>query len=328
MAQDMSGPGSDRMNFPFVGIPTFLRSQVETDLSKLDADIAILGVPTDEGSPFMGGSRMAPRAIREHSMRLWAPNGYWEIDSEKRFLGPEMRNKRIVDVGDVDVLPTGVEQTFDNITRDVRGILDAGAMPVVIGGDHAITYGVVRAFPEDKPLWVIHFDAHLDYAPFIHDLRFTNAHAFRMITPLPMVQQIIQAGIRSLRTREELVADSREDGNAVFSMADFRATGPEGLAQRVPKDARVFVSIDIDVLDISLVPGCVSAEPNGMTYAELRDTLQAIARHAEVVGFDFVEVNPLLDVATGVTSYLGAHTMVEFLGAICDQPRWRDKHPE
>ncbi len=71
-----------------------------------------------------------------------------------------------------------------------------------------------------------------------------------------------------------------------------------------------------------LVPGCVSAEPNGMTYAELRDTLAAIAAHTNVIGFDFVEVNPQLDVGTGVTAYLGAHTVIEFLGQICDQPGW------
>jgi agmatinase len=82
------------------------------------------------------------------------------------------------------------------------------------------------------------------------------------------------------------------------------------------------VSIDIDVLDMSLVPGCVSAEPNGMTYAELRDTLAAVAEHSDVVGFDLVEVNPQLDVGTGVTAYLGAHTVLEFLGRICEQPRW------
>jgi agmatinase len=83
------------------------------------------------------------------------------------------------------------------------------------------------------------------------------------------------------------------------------------------------VSIDVDALDMPLVPGCVSAEPNGMSYAQLRDTLRALAEHAEIVGFDLVEVNPMLDVPTGITSYLAAHTVIEFLGRICDQPRWK-----
>jgi agmatinase len=90
----------------------------------------------------------------------------------------------------------------------------------------------------------------------------------------------------------------------------------------VPEGERCYVSIDIDVLDLPLVPGCVSAEPNGMTYSELRDTLVALADRSEIVGFDLVEVNPQLDVGTGITSYLAAHTILEFLGHICDQPAW------
>ena len=119
-----------------------------------------------------------------------------------------------------------------------------------------------------------------------------------------------------------MMDDSIADGNQVVTMSQFRAGGPQAIAETVPKGANCYVSIDVDVLDMSLVPGCVSAEPNGMTYAELRDTLAAIAAHTNVIGFDFVEVNPQLDVGTGVTAYLGAHTVVEFLGQICDQPGW------
>ena len=112
------------------------------------------------------------------------------------------------------------------------------------------------------------------------------------------------------------------DGNHVVTMPEFHRLTPQGLAKVVPANAPCYVSIDVDVLDLSLVPGCVSAEPNGMTYAELSDTLKALAERADVIGFDFVEVNPQLDVGTGVTSYLGVHTVIEFLGHICDQPRW------
>jgi agmatinase len=94
------------------------------------------------------------------------------------------------------------------------------------------------------------------------------------------------------------------------------------MTELVPKDAAIYVSIDIDVLDLPLVPGCVSAEPNGMSYADLRDSLATLARHTEIIGFDLVEVNPQVDIGTGITSYMGAHTILEFLGQICDQPRW------
>ena len=88
------------------------------------------------------------------------------------------------------------------------------------------------------------------------------------------------------------------------------------------------MSVVIDVLDMSLIPGCVSAEPNGMSYAELRDSMFAVAERTEVIGLDLVEVNPLLDVPTGLTSYLAAHIVVESLGRICDQPWWRETRAE
>ena len=311
-----------RLDMPFVGVPTFLRTEHCQDLGRLEAEVAVMGVPFDEGVPFMPGSRFGPRALREHSLRLTgAGQGFYDLQRKKQFLEHELQEGRIVDVGDADILPTNVKGTFDNVTAMVRGILDRGAMPLVLGGDHAITYPVVRAYSE--PLHVVHFDAHLDYAPFIHDLEYTNGHAFRHISPMPHVQSLAQVGIRSLRNKREVVEDSLADGNTIVTMQDFYENGPRSVAEALPRDSRTYVSIDVDVLDISLVPGCVSAEPNGMSYAELRDTLIGLAEHTDVIGFDFVEVNPQLDVGTGVTSYLGAHLVVEFLGHICDQPRWK-----
>ena len=286
--------------------------------------IAVLGVPFDEGVPFMPGSRFGPRALREHSLRMTGAGvGFYDPERRRQYLEFELKNHCIVDVGDADVLPTNVKGTFDNVTAMVAEILGRGAMPVVLGGDHSITYPVVRGYSE--PLHVVHFDAHMDYMPFVHDLEYTNAHAFRHISPMPHVQSLTQVGIRSLRNTREMVEDSLADGNRVVTMAEFRRDGARSVAESLEKDSNTYVSIDVDVLDISLVPGCVSAEPNGMTYDELRDTLIGLAEHTNVIGFDLVEVNPQLDVGTGVTSYLGAHTVVEFLGHICDQPRWKER---
>jgi agmatinase len=190
----------------------------------------------------------------------------------------------------------------------------------LLGGDHAITFPVVRGF--GGPLHVFHFDAHTDYAPSTDGLEMTNGHAFRHIRRMGHVETLTQVGIRGLRTS---TADSIADGNRVITMEEFRGLSPAALVEPLPPDARCFVSIDIDALDLSLVPGTVSAEPEGMSYSQLRDALAALARRAEIVGFDLVEVNPLLDVATGVTSYLAAYLIIEFLGHICEQPRWRER---
>lgn len=315
----------ERLNMPFVGIPSFLRSAICEDLDTLDADVAVMGVPTDEGSPFMPGSRFGPRAIREHSLRFGqGGRGYYDPHARRHYLEHEARHGRIVDAGDADVLPTNVVGTFENVTAMTRGILARGAMPVVLGGDHAISFPVVRGFGE--PLHVVHFDAHLDYSPFVHGIELSNSHAFRHITKLSHVRGLVQVGIRSLRNTEVMMEDSLRDGNRVVTMDEFRERSVRPILDAVPRDARCYVSIDIDVLDLPLVPGCVSAEPNGMSYAELRDTLFALAEHADVAGFDLVEVNPQLDVGTGITAYLAAHTVLEFLGRICDQPRWRAAH--
>jgi agmatinase len=313
--------GPLRLNTPFVGIPSFLRATIRQDLDRLDADVAVMGVPTDEGSPFMPGSRFGPRAIREHSLRFAGDGrGYYDAQERRRFLQYEMEHGLLVDVGDADILPTNVVDTFQNITTMTRQLLDHGALPVVIGGDHAITFPVARAYTE--PFHVVHFDAHLDYAPFIHGLEYTNGHAFRHLTRMPTVKSLTQVGIRGLRNTQTMMEDSVADGNRVVTMEEFRDVTWRGIVEGVPKNAKCYVSIDIDALDLSLVPGCVSAEPDGMSYRMLREVLFGLAEHTEIVGFDLVEVNPMLDVGTGVTSYLAAHTILEFLGRICDQPRW------
>jgi len=324
MTQDKSQhpTNNGKPSHAFAGLVSFLRAPICHDLDNIDADIAIMGAPTDEGSPFMPGSRLGSRSIREHSLRF-GNEGYFDHDSDKVFLKYELENNRIVDVGDADVIPADVEGTFKNITDLTRMVLNSGAIPVVLGGDHAITFPVVRAY--NTPLHVIHFDAHIDYSPFIHGYKYTNSHAFRHIHHMDHVKSLTQVGIRSVRNKKSQIEDSENDGNRVIGMKEFYEMGPNGMSTLVPKEAPVYVSIDIDVLDLPLVPGCVSAEPNGMTYAELRDSLSVLAQHANIIGFDLVEVNPQLDVGTGITSYMGAHTIMEFMGQICDQPRWVTK---
>ncbi len=178
-----------RLNQPFVGIATFLRSPICQNIDTLDTGIAVMGVPTDEGSPFMAGSRMGPRALREHSLRFGqGGKGYYDPEHRRQFLEAEMSQGLIMDLGDVDIWPADIKQTFENATKMTRKARAGCDLLVVMGGDHAITYPVVRAIEED--IYVIHFDAHADYAPFIHDLQFTNGHAFRHIAPMPNVKNL------------------------------------------------------------------------------------------------------------------------------------------
>lgn len=303
--------------FPLVGLPTFLRAPLCADLESLDASIAVVGVPSDEGSPFYPGTRLAPRSLREHSLRLCAGGeGYYDAGLKRRFLEREMREGKIVDAGDATILPTNAPASFDNVTALVRQVVDRGALPVVLGGDHATTWPAVRAF-DREPMHVVQFDAHLDFEPLEHGLECTNGQGFRHIAASPQITSLTQVGIRGIRNGEQQMGEAIEAGNRVVLIDDFRAGAFEDALAAIPAGERCYVSIDVDVFDMSLIPGCVSGEPNGMLYAELLEALWQVARRLNVVGFDLCEVNPLLDVGTGITSYLGAHTIVEFLGRIC-----------
>ena len=303
----------NRLNRAFTGVPTFLRAEYCPNLDQLNADAAIFGAPFDEGSPFLPGTRFGPRSLREHSLRF-SPDGWQDMETGRHHLKDAVRSGRLVDVGDVDIASTNVELTFDNITRLTRAILERGVMPVGLGGDHSITYPIVRAFNE--PLHIVQFDAHLDYDTFDGGLRYTNGHAFRHIHAMPNIQSLTQIGIRSMRSDVAILAEVVAKGSKIVSVGEYRREGAEAIIRRLPKGAPVYVTIDVDALDMSLVPGCVSGEPNGFSYEELSRGLVALASHTKVVGFDFVEVNPILDVGTGATSYLGAHIVVEFLGRL------------
>jgi len=321
----MTFGGEPRYNLLFSGIVTFLRAPVCADLMTLDADFAILGIPFDEGTTWKPGSRMAPRRIREMAMRFASLGsgrayGYFDLDEGKRYLERELREARIVDCGDVDILYTNPEGTFANATRAVDHILRQRTFPVVLGGDHAVSFPVVRAYSE--PLQVVHFDAHIDYSPFVHGVRFANTQPMRHIAAMPHVKRIIQVGIRSLRNAEEDIVDSRMFGNQILTVNQCRRLGADGFVELVG-GGPTYVSIDIDALDMPFVPGCSSAEVGGFTYDELRQMLFGLAGAADVVGFDLVEVNPMVDVASDNTSLLAAQLVIEFLGRIAESETYQ-----
>ncbi len=305
----------DRINLPFTGIPTFLRGPLAADLHRLDADVAVLGVPYDEGSPWKPGARFGPRAIREQSVRFagfgpaQAQRGVYDVRLGRR----RLEDVRLVDAGDVDIVHGTPEATFRNITAAVTAIHGQGVLPVVLGGDHAISSAVVAGIPE--PVHVVQLDAHLDYRPVAGGVRYGNGNPMRLIGELAHVGRIFQIGIRSLRTSEADLRDSLARGNRVITRWEARDLGP-AVAAEIPTDRPLYVTVDLDVLDLPLVPGCASAEPDGLSFAELRNILEALAARHRIVGFDLVELNPMLDVPAGNTALVACQIILEFLGAI------------
>jgi agmatinase len=296
------------LHLPWVNQPIAIRAA--------KPDVAIVGAPFDVAVTHRPGARFGPRAIRAASNLTIGAFHHLGLRIEP------FNYLTGIDAGDALCPPGDIQLGHDGIREKLSELLTAApqCLPIVLGGDHSITYPIVRAF--SGPIHVVQFDAHLDYLEPDGDYRYTNEHAFRQIGGLDSVNRLTAVGIRSLRTSARLYRDAVADGNRIVPPHELRELGSHGVAELVPADARCYVTIDIDSLDHSLVPGCVSAEPGGLTYDELRGALVALAERVEIVGLDLVEVNPMVDIGAGATAYLAAHLLVETLGAICRQPRW------
>lgn len=297
--------------YSFFGITTFSKTPHAVADRDGFADAAILGVPFDLGAGFRPGTRWGPKAIRDISVRYRLggdQSGYWDIRTES-----QKAVCRLVDCGDVEVMPLEWERCFDNITTDVRAILEHGALPIVLGGDHSITFPVIRAYEGRGPVTILHFDAHTDYRDEALGVRYGHGNVMRRVSELDWVERIVSCGIRSLRTLQEDVEANRRDNNLIIPAWEIRKEGVGAIADRLPKDANVYISFDIDAMDPGIAPGTGTPEVGGLQYEEAREILEIACGRNRIVGMDMVEVSPGYDVGQ-ITSLLAAQLIIETLG--------------
>ena len=160
---------SGRLNLPFVGISTFGKRPYQPDWDALEADVAILGAPFDFGTQWRSGARFGPRAVREASTLFsFGHAGAYDHEDDETYLPGSVR---IVDMGDADIVHTDTEKSHANIETGVRAALNAGALPVTIGGDHSINIPCIRAFAGRGDIHVLQIDAHLDFVDERHGVR-------------------------------------------------------------------------------------------------------------------------------------------------------------
>ena len=320
----MSGHGYEtgRLNLPFVGICTFGKYPYVEDWDRIKADVAILGAPLDFGSQWRAGARMGPRGVREASTRFaFGHAGAYDHEDDVTYLEPD--KVRIVDIGDADIIHTDTVQSHANIAFGVRKILAAGALPVVIGGDHSINIPCIDAFAEDcdehGPLHVVQIDAHLDFVDERHGVRFGHGNPMRRAAEKPYVSGLTQIGIRNVSStaRDGYVA-AREMGSEIVSVRQARALGVEALLQRIPEGARYYLTIDIDAFDPSIAPGTGTPSHGGFLYYEVLELIAGLVKRGQIVGLDLVEVAPDHDPA-GVTSILAAQLLMNTIGRIMHQ---------
>lgn len=305
---------SGRLNLPFVGISTFGKRPYVEDWSKIDADVAVMGAPFDFGTQFRAGSRFGPRAVREASTLFsFGHGGAYDHEDDCTYLGGDVR---IVDIGDADIVHTNTEKSHANIKAGVNAILDAGAFPVVIGGDHSINIPCIDAFEGRGDIHILQIDAHLDFVDERHGVRNGHGNPMRRAAEKPYVTGLTQVGIRNVSsTAKDGYDAAREMGSDILSVRQMRKLGAQGVIDRIPAGAKVYVTLDIDGFCPSIAPGTGTPSHGGFLYYEVLEMLQALARRNEVVGIDLVEVAPDYD-HTGGTAILAAQVLLNFLGFV------------
>lgn len=309
------GYESGRLNLPFVGICTFGKYRYIEDWDAIDADVAILGAPFDFGAQWRSGARMGPRAIREAStLFAFGHAGAYDHEDDEVYLDPA--EVRIVDIGDADIIHTNTEQSHANIEFGVRKILEAGALPVVLGGDHSVNIPCINAFSDQQPVHLVQIDAHLDFVDERHGVRNGHGNPMRRAAEKPWVTGLSQIGIRNVSsTAKEGYSHARAMGSDILSVRQFRKLGVDSVLARIPEGKRYYLSIDIDGFDPSIAPGTGTPSHGGFGYYEVLELIAGLAKRGSIVGIDLVEVAPEYD-HTGTTAILAAQILLNTIGRI------------
>jgi len=304
---------SGRLNLPFVGISTFAKSPYEPDWSRIDADVAVMGAPFDCGTQWRAGTRFGPRGIREAStLFAFGHAGAYDFDDDTTYLD----GVRIVDIGDADIIHTDTAASHANIEAGVRAILRAGALPVVLGGDHSINIPCINAFSDEAPVHVVQIDAHLDFVDERHGVRVGHGNPMRRAAEKPWVEGMTQIGIRNVSsTTKEGYEAAQAMGSDILSVRMVRRLGIEAVLDRIPAGRRYYLTLDIDGFDPSIAPGTGTPSHGGFQYYEVLDIVAGLARRGTIVGIDLVEVAPDYD-RTGTTAILAAQILLNTLGRI------------
>ena len=185
-----------RLNLPFVGICTFGKFPYIQDWNEIDADVAVLGAPFDLGTQFRSGARMGPRGIREASTLFsFGHAGAYDHEDDVVYLPSE--TTRIVDIGDADIIHTDTIKSHANIEYGVKKILEANAIPVILGGDHSVNIPCINAFENQESIHIIQIDAHLDFVDERHGVRFGHGNPMRRASEKEYVSGMTQIGIRN-----------------------------------------------------------------------------------------------------------------------------------
>ena len=301
----------------YAGLLTYAGMPYTQDDAELDGvDVAIVGAPTDDLVSDRPGTRFGPRAIRAASC---PPGPHLEARVNA------FEELRVVDFGDAAVLPADPVRTHAQIERIVGQVVAAGAVPVVLGGDHSITEPDVRAVAARYgPVGLVHFDTHTDTGTEVFDVELSHGTPMYRLVRDGHVEgsRYVQIGLRGYWPGESEFAWQREHGIASFFMHDVRELGIRDVVERTVAavgSGPAFLTVDVDVLDPAFAPGTGTPEPGGMTSADLLWACRQIAARLDIVGMDVVEVLPTAIGSADVTALVADRVVREALTGIAQR---------
>jgi len=292
----------------FAGIPTFMRQPASRNLK--DIDVAVVGIPFDGGAAsFRSGTRMGPRKIRECSLAIWGYNRVLDV-------GP-LDVLNLVDYGDIAVQPPNIETTMGIIARDAQSIVNAGVKMISLGGDHSISYPLLKAHAARYgPLALVHFDSHCDTEDGYRNHGTPFADAFK--AGLIDAGSYIKIGIRGPLFHSGELENAERQGARIFTIERCFEDGIPAVIENIHDvigDKRVYVSLDIDAVDPAYAPGTGTPEVGGFTSYQILQLVRGL-KGLNTVGFDLVEVSPPYDSPGDITSILAANLAFEFLSLL------------
>jgi agmatinase len=263
-----------------------------------ESSVVLFSAPLDNTTSYRPGTRFAGNAVRVESIGIEWYSPYKEMN---------LRDYNTVDIGDLD-LPMGlVEESLDIIYNNTKTIINDNKKPMMIGGEHLVTYPVVKALVEKYPdLRIIHLDAHTDLRDEFLGRELSHATVIKRCYDILGDNRIYQFGIRSGDKSE---FDFAKAGH-VF-MQKFNFDGLENVIEEI-KNHPVYITIDMDVLDPSVFPGTGTPEPGGMTFKELLAAMKKFEKLNNVVGADLVELAPMLD-SSNVSTVVTAKALREMI---------------
>jgi agmatinase len=303
----------------YAGLLTYAGMPYTQDPTELDGvDVAVVGAPTDDLVSDRPGTRFGPRAIRAASC---PPGAHLEAKVDA------FDELRVVDFGDAAVVPADAVTTQAQIERTVGQVVSAGAIPVILGGDHSITEPNVRAVSaRHGPVGLVHFDTHTDTGTEVFGVEVSHGTPmYRLVRDGHVAgERYVQIGLRGYWPGETEFAWQAERGITSFFMHDVRDLGIREVVERTVAavgDGPVFLTVDVDVLDPSMAPGTGTPEPGGMTSVDLLWACRELARRLEVVGMDVVEVIPTAVGSADVTALVADRIVREGLTGVAMRRR-------